>query len=98
MSEKTYKLEMDVQSDDIEVIIASIDIMRETLADFGSKTSGHFSGGANGKWKLTEHDQCEYCGGLDGKHDEIPTDEHDGEGHIMRGAGRPMPCPALTGE
>lgn len=43
---------------------------------------------------MEEEYECEYCGGLNGEHHEIATDEDDGEGHIMRGAGVPVACPA----
>jgi hypothetical protein len=96
---KYYKLEVKMESDDHYVVLsAAMDAIQDILEAGALQNTATIEGSANGTLKLTEHDQCEYCGGLDGKHDPIPTDEDDGEGHIMRGAGRPMPCPALTEE
>jgi hypothetical protein len=99
MREKIYKLEVKIEGDDhYEVLSSAIDAIQETLEAGALQNSASIAGTVTGRLNLSEHDQCEHCGGLDGEHDEIPTDEDDGEGHIMRGAGRPIPCPALTEE
>ena len=97
MTETIHKIELKLEGEDLyEVLSGAIDAIQSVLESGAEENTATLGGSVSGTLKLTTEQQCEHCGGRNGEHDPIPTDEDDGEGHIMRGAGTPQPCPALA--
>jgi hypothetical protein len=86
MSEKVYKISIEIESTDVVDAVEAIRDLYEKLEDIDiQKISYLRSSDDVTEWSATfkTEERCEHCHG-DG---EVATDEDDGEGHTMRGVG-----------
>lgn len=90
---KVFKIKLNATSDDAYELSVALDHVAGQVAD--GYTSGYLANSCieDGYWEITEHEQCEHCGGLDGEHEDITTMEtvYAGEPHTAPIGSQPCP-------